>query len=263
MADASRTRDVSAPERPALAYTFGTLVTSLDEYRAMVAAFVAKGFGTDDCEFLYVDNADGNRCDAFTAYNRFLQQARGRYVVLCHQDIEPLDDDRACLDARLDDLTRRDAHWGLCGNAGAKADGGLVFRLTHGRGDRLDEGGPFPVRVISLDENFIVARREANLALSRDLSGFHWYGSDLCVVADVLGWNAWVIDFHLFHKSTGKLSDDFRARGVAFREKYARAFRPRWQFVPMSQPVFLSASRLRTLVARAGHRLRRAVGVVR
>lgn len=256
-------RDLSDVNETEVAYTFGTLVTDLDEYRTMVAAFERAGFTAADCEFLYVDNTNGNRFDAFVAYNRFLQEARGRYIVLCHQDILPLGDDRAHLDARLAELTTHDDRWGLCGNGGAKANGEFVFRLTHGDHRVLEQGGPFPAQVMSLDENFIVVRRTANLALSRDLSGFHWYGSDLCIVADVLGWSAYVIDFHLFHKSTGKLSDDFMAKGRAFREKYARAFRSRWQFVPMSQPVFISASSIKTFLARAGHKFRRHIGLVK
>jgi hypothetical protein len=253
-------RDLSSLLPTRVAYSFGTLATNLDEYRAMIAAFRDVGFTADDCEFLYVDNSIENRFDAFVAYNRFLQQAQGRYIVLCHQDILPLEDGRVRLDALLTELDALDQHWGICGNAGAKADGELVFRLTHGKRHQLTEGGPFPAKVISLDENFIVVRRDANLALSRDLSGFHWYGADLCLVADVLGWNAYVIDFHLFHKSTGKLSDDFFGKGQALRKKYARAFRSRWQFVPMSQPVFVSGSPLRTFVARAVHKLRRLLG---
>jgi hypothetical protein len=242
-----------------IVYSFGSLVTDPHEYQVMVAAFRAMGFDSDDCEFLYADNSAGNRFDAFTAYNRFLLEARGRYVVLCHQDILPLTDTRSVLDERLEALTSFDGRWGLCGNAGGRPDGELVYRITQGDDEELNVGGPFPVRVISLDENFIVVRREANLALSRDLQGFHWYGSDLCIIADVLGWTAYVIDFHLFHKSRGNVSVDFREKARSFRLKYSRAFRPRWQYVPMSQPEFISSSPALTFLARAWHRVRRSI----
>ena len=250
-------RELTALPAPRIVYSFGSLVTDLVEYRAMVAAFRAAGFGSDDCEFLFADNSTGNSFDAFVAYNRFLLEARGRYIVLCHQDIMPLTDTRAVLDERLEALTRLDSEWGLCGNAGGKPDGELVYRITQGGNEALEFGGPFPVRVMSLDENFIVVRREANLALSRDLEGFHWYGSDLCMIADILGWTAYVIDFHLFHKSKGNVSADFRDKARSFRMKYAHAFRSRWQHVPTSQPEFISASKILTFFARALHRLRR------
>lgn len=250
-------RELATLPNGEVTYSFGSLVTDLVEYRAMVAAFCAKGFGSGDCEFLYVDNSTGNHFDAFSAYNRFLLEARGKYIVLCHQDILPLSDTRVVLDERLEALNSLDGQWGLCGNAGGKADGELVYRITQGAGEELNFGGPFPVRVMSLDENFIVVRRDANLALSRDLKGFHWYGSDLCMIADILGWSAYVIDFHLFHKSRGNVSADFRDKARAFRLKYGRAFRPRWQYVPTSQPEFISSSRARTFLARAWHRWRR------
>lgn len=250
-------RDIAAVVVSRMIYSFGSLVTDLVEYHDMVNALRGAGFDGEDCEFLYADNSMGNRFDAFTAYNSFLNEARGRYVILCHQDILPLSDTRTVLDERLKNLTHLEPKWGLCGNAGSKCDGTFVARITQGNQQVLNSGGPFPVKVMSLDENFIIVRREANLALSRDLKGFHWYGSDLCIIADVLGWSAHVIDFHLFHKSKGTLSADFRENARAFRLKYAHAFRPRWQHVPTSQPVFISSSNLRTFCARALHRLKR------
>jgi hypothetical protein len=253
-------RELQGRAATPFAYSFCTLVTRLDEYLEMVASFREKGFGAADCEFLYVDNSMQNRFDAFAAYNLFLQEARGDYIVLCHQDILALEDDRAILDDRLAELTRLDACWGICGNAGGREDGRFVYRLTQGDGHELNVGGPLPAQVMSLDENFIVVRASANLALSRDLSGFHWYGADLCIVAGILGWNAHVIDFHLHHKSAGDVNSAFWSIGAALKQKYARAFRSRWHHVPTTHSVFLSSSPLRRLLARIGLRLRRSLG---
>jgi hypothetical protein len=71
-------------------------------------------------------------------------------------------------------------------------------------------------------------RRSANLALSHDLTGFHFYGTDLCLIASILGYNAYVVDFHLRHKSGGTGNTDFFARRTQIVQKYARAIRPRW-----------------------------------
>ena len=106
-------------------------------------------------------------------------------------------------------------------------------------------GGPYPVRVMSLDENFIVVRREANLALSHDLTGYHWYGAELCLLADILGWHAYVVEFYLLHKSSGNADAGFRSMRRAVGRKYARAFRPRWQYVVTDRPVFIAGSPLK------------------
>ena len=136
------------------------------------------------------------------------------------------------LDRLLAELDKTDPDWGLCGKCGCKClRGSKRSGISDPYQDDTTRGGPFPAAVMSLDENFIVARRDANLALSHDLHGFHWYGSDICIVADVLGYKSYVIDFHLRHESKGNLDRSFREGHVAIAAKYQRAFRPRRHFV--------------------------------
>ena len=255
--------EISQSVAALIKYSFCTLVTNIAEYREMIAGLPAKGFTQADCELLYLDNSQENRFDAYAGYNRFLQAARGEYIVLCHQDIVLIDDGRAELDALLADLTRRDPDWAVCGNAGATASGGYAVRITDPRSSDMRVGGPFPAPVISVDENFIIVRREANLALSHDLTGYHWYGSDICIVADILGWTSYVIDFHLRHKSGGTPNADFHAKGQALSRKYARAFRPRWQHVVTWNAVYLSASPVERHLAETARTLRRTLGRLR
>ncbi|WP_341632044.1 hypothetical protein [Sphingomonas agri] len=201
-------------------------MTDHDEYAEMVRSFQAGGFHGDDCEYLYLDNSHGNAFDAFQGGNIFLREAAGEIIILCHQDVLLLNDDRRTLETRLAELQALSPDWALCGNGGGTPSGELVIRVSdpHGEDQSL---GSFPTLATALDENFIVVRREANLALSHDLTGFHLYGADLCILADVLGWSAWVIDFHLRHKSAGQYSPAFFEAVTAVREKYRRAFRTR------------------------------------
>jgi hypothetical protein len=128
----------------------------------------------------------------------------------------------------LRELTSVDPAWAVCGNAGGIAPYSLAVRISDpGRvNDRI--GGTFPVRVGSLDENFLVVRRETRLALSKNVGGFHFYGTDLCLVADILGYGAYVVDFHLYHKSKGKRDASFIAARERMLAKYQHALRPRW-----------------------------------
>ena len=135
-------------------------------------------------------------------------------------------DDRQILERRLAELQGRDPAWAVAGNAGAKWAGGLphtALRISDDAGEHST--GNFPVEVDSLDENFIVVQRTANLCLSHNLTGFHFYGTDICRLAQLLGRTAWVIDFHLFHKSQGKLDDEFYEARNRLIRKYARALR--------------------------------------
>ena len=208
-------------------YSICTLVTDKDEYNAMVDSFKSKGFDEPDCEFMYMDNSAGNSTDAFDGYNMFLNAARGDYVIVCHQDVLLIDDGRTQLDAVLAALSSSHPNWAICGNAGGLAPLTLAIRITDpGRkDDRI--GGPFPVKVGSLDENFLVVRRETRLALSRDVGGFHFYGTDLCLIADILGYGAYVVDFHLQHKSPGTQDASFLGARDKLLQKYRHALRPR------------------------------------
>jgi hypothetical protein len=208
-------------------YSVGTLVTNLEQYAQMRASFAAHGFDGSNCEFLYLDNRGPEQTGAYRGLNALLNAARGRYVLLCHQDVLLIGDGAAELERCLRDLDRRDPNWALAGNAGSPAMGTLAIRITDPHG--ADQAtGVLPARVMSLDENFIVVNSAARVGCSVDLEGFHFYGADLCLNADLAGHSAWVIDFHIEHLSGGKKGADFYAMEAAFRAKWSRALRPRW-----------------------------------
>jgi len=212
-----------------LRYSICTIVNRPSQYAEMVESFTSRGFDGPDCEFLYLDNTQANAFDGYTGNNMFLNVARGEFVILCHQDVVLIGDGRANLDAALDNLSRLDPNWAVCGNAGRDQSGGVAVRITdpHGIDQKV---GDFPVKVQSLDENFMIVRRSANLALSRDLTGFHFCGTDICLIADVIGSNCYVIDFHLQHKSAGVMDNQFFVSQKNLTQKYRRAFRSRWVF---------------------------------
>lgn len=221
-----------AAEAPAAAsvrkrFTIATLVNNRTHYDEMLASFEDGGFARSDCEYLFVDNTGPHQTCAYRGLDQLLAEARGDYVILCHQDVRIVDDGRPELEARLAELEARDPLWAVAGNAGGIAPGRLAIRISdpHGNNRRV---GALPARVMSLDENFLVVKRSARLGFSRDLSGFHFYGADLCLVADVLGHSAYVIDFHLEHLSGGVKGPSFAAMEEAFRAKWCKALRTRY-----------------------------------
>ena len=111
-----------------------------------------------------------------------------------------------------------------------------------------------PYWVSRLPERSLTGRA-ANLAVSRDLHGFHMYGADLCLIADILGWSAYVIDFHLHHTSPGYVDVTYHQAKADLRNKYQRAFRPRWIKTPMLHPVFISGHAALFTGARILHKL--------
>ncbi|MFN3868544.1 MAG: hypothetical protein ACK4MF_05705 [Hyphomicrobiaceae bacterium] len=214
-----------APMQP-LRYTIASMVNDMAHYEAMRGSLRAGGF-SGDCEYLYIDNTRGPQIGAYSGLNTLLNEARGDYVILCHQDIRLLTEGRRELDRCLADLDSRAPDWALAGNAGGVAPGVLAIRITdpHGADRRV---GTLPQRVASLDENFIVVRRDARIGFSKDIEGFHFYGADICLNADIAGWQAYVIDFHIAHLSAGNKDENFAMAEAAFRAKWSRALQPRW-----------------------------------
>ncbi|MGB8932532.1 MAG: hypothetical protein WCC48_14915 [Anaeromyxobacteraceae bacterium] len=262
LAGSRRLRETEPPFR----FSVCTLVTRMEQYQRMLETFRSAGFTPDLCEFLYVDNTERNGYDAYQAFNLFLRTARGRYVIVCHQDVELIHDDLAALEHRIAEVNALDPRWALLGNAGGIDLKYKAVWISHGADAHFyREGEPFPQRVRSLDENFILVKSEANLAVSGDLSGFHLYGTDACLIADILGYRAYVIAFHLYHRSTGTIDESFHRACRELRGKYGRALRARYVQTMISR-FYLSGSRLgRVLlgsflaqkVARLACRLRR------
>ncbi|MFC4212093.1 hypothetical protein ACFOWA_12910 [Pedobacter lithocola] len=219
-------KPINAPEHT-LEFSICTLVTRKEEYNEMLQAFLDKGFSNLLCEFLFADNTKKNEFDAFSAINQFLKIAKGKYVIICHQDIIINKDDinnlRTCLN-QLDDF---DPNWGVCGNAGAAGPNHIVYYISYPDGTFMNKG-KFPLKVTGLDENFLLIKNTANLKVSNNLKGFHLYGTDLVLQAELNGYSSYVIPFNLTHKSRGNRDDEFFRVRKDLIKKYSRFFRTRW-----------------------------------
>lgn len=206
-------------------YSICTLVTRPAEYEQMLASFRSIGFTVADCEFLFIDNSAGNKHDGFSGYNAFLSASRGKFVVLCHQDVAALHDGRAVLDECLEELSALDPFWAVAGNAGATASGANRIRISDPHGKDIATG-PFPSVVTAVDENFVVVRRGANLGVTPSMRGFHLYAADLCLSARLLGMRSYVINFHLLHNSKGTADASYITVRNELRRFRSSAMRP-------------------------------------
>jgi hypothetical protein len=222
-------------------FTVCSLVTDINEYQEMIASFQAAGFVDELCDFLYADNTAGNHQDGFTGINAFLTKAMGEYIILCHQDILLSYDRIEHLLECINEMSKIDSNWAILGNAGYQGLTKKAIRISDPYGANVSKG-VLPMRVQSLDENFLVVRKSANLSISHDLSGFHFYGTDLCILADILGYSAYVIDFHLYHKSGGTCNESFFDAKKRLITKYQRVLENKVIRTTCS-PLFLSSSK--------------------
>ncbi len=203
-------------------YTIGTLVTNWDEYNLMKDSFLKKGFKEEDCEFLTVDNTNGNTMDAFTGNNWFLNNAKGEYVILCHQDIRIKYDTRTTLDNRLKKLTELHPNWGLAGNAGGTSFGHRALRISDPFGFNQDVGGPFPTKTETLDGNFIIVRKDTGLGFSRDLTGFHFYDVDISLQIKNLGFEILSLYNITISHSSGNLDAVWLKNALILNKKWEK-----------------------------------------
>lgn len=251
-------RDVSSECLHSVRYSICTLVTDMTQYNGMLESFSASGFDEKNSEFLYIDNTQENRFDGFSGTNHFISRAQGEYIIFCHQDVLLIEDDRQRLDDLLTEMDNIDSSWAVLGNAGGVRLGKLAIRISDPKGENTNTGD-LPARVKSLDENFFILRKSANLGVSSFLEGFHFYATDLCINADIRGYSAYVIDFHLRHTGGASQNEESRKRRVEsfrsgffglrrrFIDVYRKAGAGRWIETPNTR-FYLSASRARNLV---------------
>ena len=219
--------DGKTPPESEIRFTIVSLVNDTAHFDALRESFRARGFTAPDCEYIYIDNTGPDQTCAYRGLNCALAAARGDYVLLCHQDLRLLTDGRTQLEDRLRALSKEDPNWALAGNAGGIGPGQLSIRISDPHGsDR--HVGKFPCKVQSLDENLIIVRRTARIGFSNNLSGFHFYGADICLNASQAGYAAYVIDFHLAHLSAGKKDAAFHDMERKFLRKWNNALKPRW-----------------------------------
>lgn len=232
-----------------LTYQFAvcTLVTDLSEYQGMLESFNSAGFTQNNTQFIYADNSENNKLDAYQAIRKFLTHSDAEYIILCHQDILLDFDHIEQLSDVLDELNQRDPSWGLCGNAGYINFRDYAMRISDPHDDNINVG-QFPAQVKSLDENFIVVRKEAALSISHDLSGFHLYGTDMCILANMLGYRAYVVNFHLRHNSGGNINESFDLSKKMLLGKYEKALRNKYIRTTCTKLIITSSGLLNALL---------------
>ncbi len=225
------------------AFSICTLVTDKEEYAEMVSSCKEAGF--NDCEFVYADNTSGNGFDAYSGINRFIQQAKGRYIIICHQDILFIDSRRK-LEELIAQVDLTDTDWGILSNAGAVAPNYFSMLVSYPDGTTVKKGNP-PQKLCTVDEHFILVKASANLAVAGNLKGFHFYGTDLCLVADSLGYSAYSIPFNILHKSRGKVNQGFFDLRRDIIKKYNKSLHGRWIQTTITR-FYLSGSVIERLI---------------
>jgi hypothetical protein len=195
------------PKKSKIVFTICTISNDLAQYQAMRDSFLAAGFDETRCDYRLLDNTLRNVHDPFEVLSSVSKEAAGHFVIVCHQDVRI---DRGAgfaeLLQRLNELSAVDPTWAVAGNYG-------VTPRQRGTGTVFDpngtsQPGPFPQKVLSLDEDFLVIPSGIPVRCSSSMRGFHLYGTDICLNAAAVGRSSYVIDFPLSHLSGGKTAQE-------------------------------------------------------
>lgn len=178
-----------------------TFVTDDAQYEVLRSSLVSSGFAPADLHA--VDNTNHNRSDPYRGVNAVLASMPEDYLLLVHQDVV-LDRGagHAELIVRLEELDRAHPRWSVAGTAGLSVYGQQVLSVRDPWA-APEWPGPWPVRAQTLDEHFLVIRRETRARFCESLTGWHWYGTDLVLSGRRAGEEAWVVDFPITHLSSG------------------------------------------------------------
>lgn len=207
-------------------YTIGTVVSDWSQYNDMQKSFIDAGFTPPECQYISLSNVDSNNYCLYSGYNKILSEADGDIVILVHQDVRASFDDERVLRDRIDALSLTDPNWAVIGNAGSTPSNEWVVRITDKYGNDQNIGR-FPEKVQTLDGNLIIIKKSSLVSFSNDLFGFHYYGWDICLNADVRGYNCYVIDWHIEHLGDGDVNEHFYDCKEMFINKWQRAFSKR------------------------------------
>ena len=179
-----------------------TVTNDLGQHAQMRRSFESAGFTAGRARFTVYNNSSQNQHDPYEILRTLPADGPEPYVIFCHQDIRlDLDHGYEQFAAQVALLNARHPRWVAAGNAGGGEDGRLFLHLDEPTGRWREQ--TLPVRVRSLDENFLLLRRKYAPFCSPGLHGFHLYATDVCLNAIVRGGSAHVIDFLLSHASRG------------------------------------------------------------
>jgi hypothetical protein len=211
----------------AFAIPIFTFVTDEQAYREMRASFEQAGFTEEVAAYLPL-RSDGKRDpEPHSTLSRLVSTRQEPLFVLCHQDVR-LDQGDGFPEfvQAVEELEATDPDWAIAGDAGGSERLQLIRSVTDPHGGA--SGHKLPARVESLDENLLVVKTGTGVTSSPELRGFHLYGADFCLNAQLRGRTAYVMHFHVHHLSAGDRTPAYLAAVGPFEARWNREFTARY-----------------------------------
>ena len=125
-------------------------------------------------------------------------------IIFAHQDVYFPQGWFGSVARSIAAISAKDPDWGVLGVYGISLSGAEAGHL-YSTGLRRVLGCPFegPIEVSTLDEVVLVVRRSSGLQFDEKLTGFHLYGADICLEAQLKGLKCYAISAFCVHNSNG------------------------------------------------------------
>ena len=152
-------------------------------------------------ELISIDNTQGRFTSAAEALNCGADKAKGEYVIFVHQDVSFTPNWLSVVTDQISRVDKTSKQWGVMGLMGVRAQGGFSGHIIDLHGHLYNP--PLPSEAASLDEVCLIIRKDSGLRFDESLGGFHLYGADLCLQANMKGLTNFAIDACLHHLGQG------------------------------------------------------------
>lgn len=141
---------------------------------------------------------------AARAYNSALDEAKTDVLVFVHQDVFLPKGWDERLRQVLNNLSEQDPDWAVAGAWGVHPSGNRSGHLfCVGLGQELGSDFIKGHEVRTLDEVLLIVRKSSGVRFDEKLSGYHFYGTDICLEAERLGKKCYAISAFCIHNTNG------------------------------------------------------------
>lgn len=203
---------------PVYDFTIITPVYDLDNYRDFAASLRSQ-IGSHSVELLAIPNFYNIFDSAYKALNIAGDIANGKIIIYCHDDIVVNTDWLQRIKNKIQELENAQVPIGVLGPAGiTKNEEGVYFLVDennvvlpkfHKPQASAVLGDKTRYEVQTLDELCLITLKKNNLRFDDELlSGWHFYGANICFKALLEGLHNFVIDAFCHHKSDGTKNID-------------------------------------------------------
>ena len=176
-----------------------TFAVPVSDREIFEANFLASPFLRDENSYQILKQE--SFASASRAYNDAIERSANDLIVFVHQDVFFPKGWTAHLRRALGWLDERDPGWGVLGSWGARKGGGFAGHIYSTGLGVLGQSFDCPLPVQTLDEAVLVLRKSSGLRFDESLPHFHFYGTDICMIAAAKGMSSYAISAFCIHNT--------------------------------------------------------------